>query len=129
MLRGRRALDVCAELHEDAFADERRLLAAVDEMVGWGWQTVIADIAARPTGPAAMRLMSRIRPAYVHVDLSQPARLSDPGLSSWIDSAVECGAQVIALGVDTTRDLESAVDLGASYARGALIGATTHRPR
>ena len=129
VLRGRRALDVCAELHEDAFADERRLLAAVDEMVGWGWQTVIADIAARPTGPAAMRLMSRIRPAYVHVDLSQPARLSDPGRSSWIDSAVECGAQVIALGVDTTRDLESAVDLGASYARGALIGATTHRPR
>ena len=43
-LRGRRALSVCAELHADAFDDEARLVAAVEEMQGWGWQVVYADV-------------------------------------------------------------------------------------
>ena len=73
-LRGRRALDVCAELHEDAFADRDRLLAAADEMAGWGWHLVVADVSGTPAQAAAEELMGRLRPAYVQVDLGRLRR-------------------------------------------------------
>jgi EAL domain-containing protein (putative c-di-GMP-specific phosphodiesterase class I) len=127
VLRGRRALDVCAELHDDAFRDERLLLAAVDEMVSWGWHLVVAD----PSPGAAAdvtRLLTRIRPAYVQVDLTRPGRADDPALAGWLDTATEVGAAVLALGVDTSRDLETALAIGATYGRGSLLGRAVSRP-
>ena len=128
VLRGRRALDVCAELHEDSFVDERRLLAAVDEMTSWGWHLVLVDPDDTDVRSTALRLLERIRPAYVQVDLGRPGRLADPTLPAWVDAAVASGASLMALDVATNRDLESAVGLAASYGRGALLGRTTSRP-
>ncbi len=128
-LRGRRALSVCAELHADAFEDERRLLGAVDEMRGWGWQIVYADVATSPCAERALALVGHIRPAYVHVDLAVPGRATDPAVSRALDAAVDVGASVIALGLDTSARLEQAIALGATFGRGAVIGRTVSSPR
>jgi EAL domain-containing protein (putative c-di-GMP-specific phosphodiesterase class I) len=125
VLRGRRALSVCAEVHEDAFRDERRLLAAVDEMRGWGWQLVLADLAGTPAETDALGLLPRLRPAYVHVDMGRP---DGPGGRRWRSAAVEAGAQLLAVGVDTRERLERAVAEGAAYGRGALLGGPVATP-
>jgi EAL domain-containing protein (putative c-di-GMP-specific phosphodiesterase class I) len=122
ILRGRRALSVCAELHADSFADERRLLAATDEMRSWGWQVVVADVRGEPVEPTVRRLLPRLRPAYVQLDLGRADQPSGPVTTAWRDAALEAGAQVLALGVDTGARLETAIDLGAAYGRGSLLG-------
>jgi len=127
ILRGRRALSVCAELHEDSFADERRLLTAADEMHGWGWQLVLADLSGTPTEATALRLLPRLRPAYVHVDVGRTDRGAD-ATGPWRGAATEVGAHLLAVGVDTGDQLEAAVDLGASYGRGALLGRPVAAP-
>jgi EAL domain-containing protein (putative c-di-GMP-specific phosphodiesterase class I) len=128
-LRGRRALSVCAELHADAFDDEPRLIAAVEEMQGWGWQVVYADVAGSTAEVAALRLLPRLRPAYVQVDLAAHGRAADPATARMLDAAQENGAQVMALGVDTTATLETALGLGATYGRGQLLGRPVAVPR
>ncbi len=128
-LRGRRTLSVCAELHSDAFADERRLVAAVEEMQGWGWQVVYADVAGSAHDATALRLLPHLRPAYVQIDVSRPARTSDAGVLRLVDAAREVGAQVMALGVDSPDRLAAAREAGAAYGRGALLGRPVPVPR
>lgn len=129
VLRGRRALSVCAELHADAFDDEPRLLAAVEEMHAWGWQLVYADLAGTPAAARAERLASRVRPAYVHVDVSAPGGTSDPSVARVVDSARAVGAAVLAVGVDTEAARDVALTMGATYGRGALLGQPVASPR
>lgn len=128
-LRGRRALSVCAELHADAFDDEPRLLAAVEEMQGWGWQVVYADLLGSDSLGTALRLMPRLRPAYVQVDLASAARHGQDAVGRLLDAGGENGAQTMALGVDTTARLDEALGLGAAYGRGLLIGRACAVPR
>jgi len=128
-LRGRRALTVCAELHADAFDDERRLVRAVEEMRGWGWQIVYADIAGTSSEETALRLMPALRPAYVQVDLTAPGRASDAGVARLADAAHDVGAQLMALGVETSAHLAAALSLGATYGRGGLLGRPLDQPR
>ncbi len=128
VLRGRRALTVCAELHADGFDDEARLLAAADEMASWGWHLVYADLVGGTAAATALRLADRLRPAYVQLDLSVPGRATDPRTREWLDAAAEVGASVMALGVDTQAALETALALGAVYGRGTLVGRTSPRP-
>src|SRR4051794_40162349 len=52
--RGRRELDVAAEVHADGIADLALLERAVAEMRGWGWAVVLADVADEPHGLAAL---------------------------------------------------------------------------
>ncbi|HET7902562.1 MAG TPA: hypothetical protein VFL59_15375 [Candidatus Nanopelagicales bacterium] len=127
VLRGRRALTVCAELHADGFADEARLLAAADEMTGWGWHLVYADVVGTPAQEVAGRLADRLRPAYVQVDLAA-GRAADPRTAAWLGTAREAGASVLALGIDTQAALETAIALGADYGRGTLVGRPSPRP-
>jgi hypothetical protein len=129
VLRGRRALSVCAELHADAFDDEPRLLAAVDEMQSWGWQVVYADMVGTRSGAHAERLASRLRPAYVQVDVSAHGVAGEVTTSRWLDTAHEVGAAIMALGVETETDRDTALGLGASYARGGLLGRPAVAPR
>jgi EAL domain-containing protein (putative c-di-GMP-specific phosphodiesterase class I) len=128
-LRGRRALSVCAELHADAFDDETRLLAAVEEMQGWGWHIVYADLLGSGSEAAALRLLPRLRPAYVQVDLATTARHGEAAVRRLLDSGAENGAQAMALGVDTAARLDEALGLGAVYGRGQLIGRASAVPR
>jgi EAL domain-containing protein (putative c-di-GMP-specific phosphodiesterase class I) len=129
ILRGRRALNVCAELHADAFDDESRLLAAVEEMQAWGWQVVYADMLGTRSAVTAQRLAARVRPAYVQIDLGVATRADDPATPAWIEAAGEVGASVMALGVDTTRERDTALTLGATYGRGDLLGRRVSVPR
>jgi EAL domain-containing protein (putative c-di-GMP-specific phosphodiesterase class I) len=128
ILRGRRALSVCAELHEDSFADTRRLVAATEEMRGWGWQTVVADLSGTTTEQEVLRLLPTLRPAYVQIDLGRPDRPSDSSVAAWREASREVGAQLLALGVDDGARLAAALELGATYGRGALLGRPTSRP-
>jgi EAL domain-containing protein (putative c-di-GMP-specific phosphodiesterase class I) len=122
ILRGRRALSVCAELHEDSFVDSRRLLAATEEMRAWGWQVVVADVSGTTAEQEVLRLLPTLRPAYVQVDLGRPDQPSETVLAAWRDAALDAGAQVLALGVDDGARLERAISLGATYGRGTLLG-------
>jgi EAL domain-containing protein (putative c-di-GMP-specific phosphodiesterase class I) len=124
-LRGRRSLSVCAELHSDAFADERRLLAAAEEMRAWGWQLVYADVA--DAAAAALRLLPELRPAYVHLD-SAAARRGDPAANELVAASREIGAAVLAVGVDSSAELAAAREAGADYGRGRLIGPPVPAP-
>lgn len=127
-LRGRRGLNVFAELHEDAFAVPERLRAAAEEMVGWGWHLVVADVSGTPAAAALEPMLGILRPAYVQVDLSRPHR-DDAGCRRLLEAGREVGAAVLAVGVATQADFELALELGAIAARGPLIGAIAAVPR
>ena len=122
--RGRRELAVGAEVHADAFADPSRLARALDEYRGWGWQVVLADVgdelAADPAVHAAAR---RARPDIVQVDVSRPHRDSSPGLEALLVLADEVCADLMAVNVDRSAHLTTAVALGATTGRGLLLGA------
>jgi EAL domain-containing protein (putative c-di-GMP-specific phosphodiesterase class I) len=113
---------VCAELHADSFADIRRLLAATEEMRGWGWHLVLSDLSGTTAEQDALRLLPSLRPAYVQIDLDRPDRPSDASAAEWRDAALDVGAALMALGVDSGARLETAIDLGATYGRGSLLG-------
>ena len=127
-LRGRRALNVCAELHEDAFADRSRLQAAAAEMTGWGWHLVVADVSGTAAATVAEPLLASLRPAYVQVDVSRPHR-DDAGSRRLLEAGRAAGAAVMAVGVSTQADLDLALELGASVARGPLVGSVSSVPR
>lgn len=120
--RGRRALSVVAEIHEDSFADPDRLRAAIDEMRGWGWQFALADLADLADQPAASGAFGWIAPAFVQVDLSVPGRLAQPAVRRWLDGAADHGAEVMALGVNSLARRDEAIEAGATCGRGATIG-------
>ena len=122
-LRGRRALAVVAELHADAFADERRLLAAVEQMRAWGWQFSYGDLSGTAAERVAVELLDAVRPAYLHLDMRSAAR--SPAL---LEAATAAGATAIATRVDAAADLVRARELGATWARGALVGLPRARP-
>lgn len=126
-LRGRRALNVCAELHEDAFADRGRLQAAAEEMTGWGWQLVVSDVSGTAVAATAESMLGSLRPAYVQVDLSRPHRDED-STRRLLDAGRAVGAAVMAVGVSAPGDLDRALELGATAARGPLVGAVAAVP-
>ena len=98
-------------------------------MQGWGWQVVYADVTGSPAAATARRLLERLRPAYVQVDLATRVDHGDPAAIEFLDEARAAGAQVMALGVDTSADLERALALGAAYGRGHLLGRALPTPR
>lgn len=124
--RGKRAISVAAELHSDAFQDEPRLLLAIDQMRDWGWRFVYADVAGTDAVASAVRLAETIRPAFVHVDCQA---VVSAGRDELVAAATAVGATVLALNVDTLADLRVAQGLGATCARGQLIGLGCAVPR
>ena len=123
--RGRRALSVCAEIHDDAFGDIGRLRSALHEFREWGWAIVLADLS---DSPEATQAMSWLSPDVVQVDLAIPGRSHSPAVRRLVATAEECGADVMALGVDFPVRRNEAIQLGATLARGTLIGAPGPTP-
>jgi EAL domain-containing protein (putative c-di-GMP-specific phosphodiesterase class I) len=122
MSRANRELKIAAELHAEAFADGVALDAGLKEIREWGWQVVLSDVADDAT---ALRGAARVRPDVVQIDLRLAGRshnMDNPGLKRLLAVARDCGAQVMALGVDTPTARDAAVALGASTARGAVFG-------
>lgn len=118
--RGRRELDVVAEVHADALADLGLLGQAVDEMRDWGWRIVLADLADEADG---LRAVGLVRPEIVQVDLSRRRGTSSAAVARYVDEARAVGAEVMALGVDMPSRRAEAVALGATTGRGLVLGA------
>jgi EAL domain-containing protein (putative c-di-GMP-specific phosphodiesterase class I) len=123
--RGRRALSISAEIHDDAFADIGRLRSALHEFREWGWAIVLADLSDSPEATQAMTWLS---PDIVQVDLALPGRAHSAAVRRLVATAEECGAEVMALGVDSPVRRNDAIGLGATLARGTLIGAPGPTP-
>jgi EAL domain-containing protein (putative c-di-GMP-specific phosphodiesterase class I) len=117
--RGRRELDVAAEVHADGIADLALLERAVAEMRGWGWAVVLADVADEPHGLAAL---AKIRPDVVQVDLGRPGGTATPAVGRFLAEAHDAGATVMALGVDSPARRAAAATVGAILGRGLLLG-------
>jgi hypothetical protein len=117
--RGRRELDVAAEVHADGLVDLGLLGRAAAEMRGWGWSLVLADVADEVD---ALRAVELLRPETVQVDLSHPGRASAPAVARFLDAARDVGAEVMALGVDSPSKRAEAVASGATLGRGLLLG-------
>jgi EAL domain-containing protein (putative c-di-GMP-specific phosphodiesterase class I) len=92
--RGRRNLDVVAELHDDAFADLASLERACEEMRSWGWRFAVADLGGDPRVGAALEW---IQPAYIEVDVARlvPARRQE--VADWTEGGRALGAKVLAV--------------------------------
>ena len=123
--RGRRELEVVAELHDDAFADERALRSALDEMRAWGWRFAVADLSDRR---AVHDALSWVAPAYVHVDVSAGPAAVTPAGRAWARAALDAGAELMAVGVDRPASRDAATGLGATCGRGVLLGEPADLP-
>lgn len=122
-LRGRRSLAVVAELHADAFDDERALRGAVDQMRAWGWQFCYADLTGTHAEARAIDLAATIRPAYQQLDVHhEPSR-------HLRDAARDVGASILAIGVDDREGLARAHEHGATWVQGELVARPTRHPR
>jgi hypothetical protein len=126
--RGRRAVPVAAEFHADSLDDAARLTRALEEYRGWGWQVVLADVGDEMlSSPATSALVRRVSPDVVQVDLARgggrPGRSDTPGAARLLALAEEVGAEVMAVGVDTSARLTEALALGATLGRGLVLGA------
>ncbi|MDX6287241.1 MAG: hypothetical protein QOG53_2726 [Frankiales bacterium] len=117
--RGRRELRVAAEVHDYCFGDRAALARAIVEFKSWGWRIVVADTADVPD---AVAQLSELQPDVVQVDLSRPGGVATPAVQRFVELAGEVGAAVMALSVNRPADRETALSLGATYARGRLFG-------
>jgi EAL domain-containing protein (putative c-di-GMP-specific phosphodiesterase class I) len=118
--RGRRQLKVAAEVHADGLTDLGLLERAVAEMRGWGWQVVLADIADEH---AALPAVALVRPDVVQVDLSRRGTTASSTVAAFLEAGLDVGAEVMALGVDSSSRRTEAIALGATLGRGLLLGA------
>jgi EAL domain-containing protein (putative c-di-GMP-specific phosphodiesterase class I) len=123
--RGRRELNVVAELHEDAFADVPLLRRAVEEMRGWGWGLAVDDLSADADVVAAL---TWLRPEYVQVNVAVPGHATAASTTAWLEAGRAVGATVMALGVDGERQRSDAEAIDAFCGRGTLFGAPGPEP-
>jgi blue light- and temperature-responsive anti-repressor len=122
MGRANRELSIAAELHAEAFADGVALDTGLSDIRTWGWKVVLADIA---DDDAALRGARTIQPDIVQIDLRLAGRRDcdeHHGVQRLLALAADCGATVMALGVDSTSARDAAAALGASVGRGAFYG-------
>lgn len=120
--QAKRELTVAAELHAEAFADGVALDAGIGEMREWGWSLVLADVA---DDDLALRRAAQFCPDVIQIDLRLAGRAEGDehhGVRRLLALAVDCGSEIMALGVDSPSLRELAVERGASVARGGVFG-------
>jgi EAL domain-containing protein (putative c-di-GMP-specific phosphodiesterase class I) len=118
--RGRRALSLVAELHDDAFADLPRLSRALEEMRGWGWRFAVGDLSPYRS---LWDAVAQVGPTYVEVDLADPSRAALAEVADWLAVGQAAGATVLAVGVDSAAAHEAASRVGAQLFRGTVAAA------
>jgi EAL domain-containing protein (putative c-di-GMP-specific phosphodiesterase class I) len=122
MARANRELTVAAEVYGEVFEPGVALRAGLEEIRRWGWRVVLSDVADEPEALAGAALLA---PDVVQLDLRLPGRSdAEPptGVRRLLELAGERTAPVMALGVDSPRLLDRALELGATLARGAVFG-------
>jgi EAL domain-containing protein (putative c-di-GMP-specific phosphodiesterase class I) len=86
---------------------------------------VLADLVDL-SDDAGLSAIDEVAPDVVQLDVSKPGRSPDamaPEVRAWIDAARSHGAELMALGVDSSHARAAAVALGCTTARGLLLGA------
>jgi EAL domain-containing protein (putative c-di-GMP-specific phosphodiesterase class I) len=87
---------------------------------------VLADVGDEMLASRATEdLARRLSPDVVQVDLGRSGgpRSDSPGTARLLALAGEVGAELMAIGVDTSARLTEAVALGATLGRGLVLGA------
>ncbi len=121
--RGKRELTIVDEIPLNAFDDLPKLHRTLEEFRDWGWRTVVVDVA---DDPAALAAVPAMRPSAIQIDLDLPGRdaqAPSAAVRRLLTIAHDCGAEIMALGVDTARRRDQARELGATTGRGLLYGA------
>ncbi len=130
--RGRRAVQVAAEVPAESIMNSDALAEAVLEFRGWGWRIVAGDLADEVArDPKALDRLDRLRPEVLKIELGRPGRSAvgtAPGVREVLRWAADAGVEVMAIGVDTPDDRQRALDLGAVTGRGRLLGPPARLP-
>jgi EAL domain-containing protein (putative c-di-GMP-specific phosphodiesterase class I) len=119
-----RRLDVVVEVTERHLLHRPdQLLRAVEAVRGLGWQIALDDVGVTDAGLA---LLPVLRPDVVKLDRSM-LRTTDAADRARTMAAVrvyaaDTGARVVAEGIETPADRERAVELGAGWGQGFLLG-------
>jgi EAL domain-containing protein (putative c-di-GMP-specific phosphodiesterase class I) len=122
MHRAQAELTMAAEVHAEAFGPDVRLDAGIAEIREWGWRVVLADVA---DDPQALDRAGSISPDVVQIDLRLPGRAESDehhGVRRLLDLVEQCGATLMAVGVDDPSAKDRADALGAQFVRGDLFG-------
>lgn len=126
-VRARQELTLAAEIPIAAFEDEWLLRSGVNQFQSYGWLIVIDDIADHPNG---LKLAEQIQPSWVRLDMDLAGRTGP--LSANVERMLEWAnanqVAVLAHGVNSTERMDTAVAVGARYARGPLIGTADALP-
>jgi EAL domain-containing protein (putative c-di-GMP-specific phosphodiesterase class I) len=126
-VRARQELRMAAEIPVAAFDEEWLLRSGVGQFRSYGWLVVIDDVADHPNG---LELAEQIEPQWVRLDLDLPGRLPpvSDNVAQMLDWAKRSGVSVLAHGVSSPTRRQAAVDLGAAFARGSLVGLAGELP-
>lgn len=126
-VRARQELRMAAEIPAAAFDDEWSLLTGASQFRSYGWQVVIDDVADRPDGLA---LAEQVQPDWIRLDMDLPGRMPpySDNVRSMLTWARARGVAVLAHAVSSAARKDAAVDAGAQFARGSLIGTAAELP-
>lgn len=117
-------LRIILELTERAITDDPcSLLQAVDTARDKGWGIALDDVGSNPQ---SLALLPLIQPDVIKLDRS----LLDPEESAFADEVADLvrahvrssGASVLAEGIETVAHLRRAIELGARYGQGRMLG-------
>ena len=117
-------LRVVMEFTERALArDPSGLLAAVGSVRNAGWGIALDDVGAEP---ASLALLPFLHPDVVKLDLRLVQARTDAEIASIANAvrahAERTGAVILAEGIETEEQAQTAIVLGATYGQGWLFG-------
>lgn len=122
---GLTASDVVWELTErHAIGDYETFRTLMGRYLEMGYRVAIDDVG---TGFSSIQTITHVRPLYLKVDISlvkdvDQHLLKQELISSLLILGRNIGAQVIAEGVSTTRELDALRELGVVFGQGFLFG-------
>ena len=122
--RAHRALRVVVELTERALLRRpAQLLQVVSTLRELGWEIALDDVGANHDGVA---LLPVVEPDVVKLDAALLGERLDGGQRATLRAvqvwAARSGGVVVAEGIETERQRDRAVDLGAAWGQGFLFG-------
>lgn len=123
--RARDELRIILELTERAITDDpSSLLRAVDTARGNGWGIALDDVGSNPQ---SLALLPLIQPDVIKLDRSllepEDRAVAEEIAALVREHARSSGASVLAEGIETTAHLRRAIELGARYGQGRMLGA------
>jgi diguanylate cyclase (GGDEF)-like protein len=128
--QGLRAVVEISELDANPKAEDR--VAAVERWRAAGYEFALDDFGA---GYVSLPLLGRIRPDFVKIDRSSVVHAAEsPKYRDFLRHLVRAAAEfttggIVAEGIERETELEVALELGAGYAQGYLLGRPEEKSR